>query len=161
MNRSEFLKSMQQKLTAKRDALMASVTSELSELRHEDGTTSANEAGDTIDNECQELNSRLAERTSEELQQINAALGRLRAEKYGECEGCGREIPLTRLKALPFATHCVYCQSQREYSNRHADEFHAHRWPSLSSDYTTEDLDTFEEELSRNPIMDCRVLQVV
>jgi RNA polymerase-binding transcription factor len=48
------------------------------------------------------------------VQQIDAALARLQAGRYGSCAGCGDPIPLARLRAVPFATLCVPCQSRRE-----------------------------------------------
>ena len=41
------------------------------------------------------------------------ALTRLREGKYGICESCGISIPIERLEALPHATECVACASQR------------------------------------------------
>ncbi|HEX8731103.1 MAG TPA: TraR/DksA C4-type zinc finger protein [Ktedonobacterales bacterium] len=43
--------------------------------------------------------------------QINAALQRLDAGKYGICERCGKEISARRLEALPYATLCVEDQA--------------------------------------------------
>lgn len=43
--------------------------------------------------------------------QINAALQRLDAGKYGICERCGREISPRRLEALPYATLCIEDQT--------------------------------------------------
>jgi DnaK suppressor protein len=51
------------------------------------------------------------------VQQIDAALDQLRRHEYGRCSGCSRPIALARLKALPFATRCVPCQSAREGSS--------------------------------------------
>lgn len=48
------------------------------------------------------------------VQQIDAALERLHAGRYGVCAGCGEAIPIARLRALPFATQCVNCQVERE-----------------------------------------------
>ena len=48
------------------------------------------------------------------VQQIDAALDQLRRREYGRCSVCSRPIALARLKALPFATRCVPCQSARE-----------------------------------------------
>jgi RNA polymerase-binding transcription factor DksA len=50
------------------------------------------------------------------LRQIDAALARLHAGRYGVCASCGGAIPVARLEALPFATHCVPCQEGREGS---------------------------------------------
>ncbi len=48
------------------------------------------------------------------VQQIDAALERLHAGRYGVCAGCNEAIPIARLQALPFATQCVSCQAKRE-----------------------------------------------
>lgn len=48
------------------------------------------------------------------LGQVNAALARLDAGKYGICENCGEEINARRLEALPYATLCVDCQARME-----------------------------------------------
>lgn len=45
----------------------------------------------------------------ETLVEIDAAKGRLRNGKFGLCEECTREIPRTRLDAIPWARHCVGC----------------------------------------------------
>ena len=49
------------------------------------------------------------------LAQVTDALDRFDAGTYGICEQCGEEIDPARLKALPYATHCLRCQ-QRLYS---------------------------------------------
>ena len=52
------------------------------------------------------------------LRQIDAALARLRAGRYGFCSSCSDPIPLARLRALPFATLCVPCQERQEKGGR-------------------------------------------
>ena len=52
------------------------------------------------------------------LRQIDAALARARAGAYGSCAACGGPIPLARLRAVPFATHCVPCQARDEVRGR-------------------------------------------
>lgn len=42
---------------------------------------------------------------------LDAALQRLAAGTLGVCERCGQQVPLTRLQVMPWATHCVPCQS--------------------------------------------------
>ncbi len=41
---------------------------------------------------------------------IKEALQRIDAGEYGVCEGCDEEIPLGRLKAVPFTRTCVRCK---------------------------------------------------
>lgn len=52
------------------------------------------------------------------VRQIDAALGRWRAGRYGLCAACSGPIPLQRLQAVPFATLCVPCQSRSESRGR-------------------------------------------
>jgi DnaK suppressor protein len=48
------------------------------------------------------------------LQQIDTAIQRHKTGTYGRCVGCGEEIPLPRLQALPFAQRCATCQEEWE-----------------------------------------------
>lgn len=48
------------------------------------------------------------------LQQIDTAILRHKAGTYGRCVGCGEEISLLRLQALPFAQRCAACQEEWE-----------------------------------------------
>jgi len=41
--------------------------------------------------------------------QITAALARMDAGTYGSCESCSRPIPMRRLRAIPYASHCIAC----------------------------------------------------
>jgi RNA polymerase-binding transcription factor DksA len=45
---------------------------------------------------------------------VEAALERIEAGNYGNCELCGREIPKQRLDALPQAATCVECARDAE-----------------------------------------------
>lgn len=45
------------------------------------------------------------------VEQIDAAIGKIHAGTYGQCESCGTNIPKERLKALPYAALCVKCKS--------------------------------------------------
>lgn len=44
-----------------------------------------------------------------ELTQIAAALSRLDQGEYGICAHCGEDIPVERLRAVPYADRCVNC----------------------------------------------------
>ena len=44
---------------------------------------------------------------------VEAALSKLEAGQYGQCEDCGRPIPVARLRALPWARRCIDCESRR------------------------------------------------
>jgi len=53
------------------------------------------------------------ERERRTLEQIEAALTRIKKGNYGVCEACGEPIPDARLKALPWARVCVRCAENR------------------------------------------------
>ena len=57
---------------------------------------------------------RLGEREKREMDEIYAAQARLETGTFGICEGCGRSIPLARLRAVPTARYCVACQAREE-----------------------------------------------
>ncbi|MBI4804401.1 MAG: TraR/DksA C4-type zinc finger protein [Desulfovibrio sp.] len=56
----------------------------------------------------------MRERDRQTLARIREALSRIESGEYGECEECGDEIAIARLKAQPMAALCVHCQSRRE-----------------------------------------------
>lgn len=56
----------------------------------------------------------LLESLDQTVRQIDAALLRLGSGAYGRCDVCGGPIPVDRLRAVPFATRCVPCQSAKE-----------------------------------------------
>lgn len=56
----------------------------------------------------------LSDREREKIRHIDEALARLDEGEYGICEDCEEEIPLGRLKAMPFARLCVKCKADLE-----------------------------------------------
>ena len=61
-----------------------------------------------------ELGLLLGDREREKLHSIDEALLRIDEDEYGICEECDEDIPLGRLKAMPFTRHCVKCKSDLE-----------------------------------------------
>lgn len=49
------------------------------------------------------------------LRQIEAAIAKHGAGKYGVCENCGREIDIARLEAIPYTPLCLHCAETLEY----------------------------------------------
>jgi len=62
----------------------------------------------------EDLLGRLEGRERHELDEIQAAQARLETGSFGVCEGCGDAIPLTRLRAVPWARHCLACRAREE-----------------------------------------------
>jgi DnaK suppressor protein len=56
----------------------------------------------------------MGDREREKLNAIDESLLRIKEDEYGICEECEEEIPLGRLKAMPFTRHCVNCKSDLE-----------------------------------------------
>jgi DnaK suppressor protein len=53
----------------------------------------------------------LRDRAAQQLALVDEAIARLEAGTYGSCLRCGRPIAPERLAALPWAAHCIECQS--------------------------------------------------
>ena len=68
-------------------------------------------SGDTIE---RERSVTMLSRSYEVARKIEDALKRIENGTYGDCESCGSEIPLPRLKAKPHARLCIVCQEQQE-----------------------------------------------
>jgi len=62
-----------------------------------------------------ELDLTLEENLRESLKEVRAALGRIEAGTYGECERCSAEIPDERMEAMPTASLCIACKSADEH----------------------------------------------
>jgi RNA polymerase-binding protein DksA len=60
------------------------------------------------------LLSRLDDRTLRAVEEIDAALERIRAGNYGRCQRCGKSIPIARLRSLPATRYCVKCAGKSE-----------------------------------------------
>lgn len=92
----------------------------LSRMRNTDGETrrthaGANDLGDASQLDAEsDLQVTLVQVSSERLNAIDAALGRLDRGVYGVCTECGDEISEKRLRALPFAVRCRDCEEARE-----------------------------------------------
>src|SRR5438270_5442114 len=56
----------------------------------------------------------LLENQSQLLEQIAAALDRIDAGTYGQCQECGKQIPAERLEAIPYTPYCVQCAAEMQ-----------------------------------------------
>lgn len=61
----------------------------------------------------------LAGRDSAEVAAIDAALERLQAGTFGQCQRCGKAISAGRLQAQPSAATCLACQEVQERQRAH------------------------------------------
>lgn len=119
MDRSAEFDELRRQLTERRRALLETQESEQGELRglqaqdrqpeYEEGAQ-VKLADDVL--------TTLSESARREVMQIDAALSRLDEGEYGECIECGQEIPIERLRALPFTLRCQEDEEERERSIR-------------------------------------------
>ena len=114
MARKEAISNMREVLIMRRDALRKALAGDLSLLKELREQTSGDVVDFALDSAQDEINSQLAEVESRELANVEAALEKMRGGTYGKCEGCEASIPLVRLQALPYATHCIQCQQELE-----------------------------------------------
>jgi len=114
MPRQQAIKKLKEQLVLRHDALQRAVDGDLSLLRelHQEKTGDVLDAA--ADSVQDELNSQLVEVESRELAAIDEAIERIESGTYGDCESCGKPIPLTRLRAIPYATDCINCRRKSE-----------------------------------------------
>lgn len=60
----------------------------------------------------------LRDRATQHLELVDAALARLDEGTFGTCRRCGRAIAEARIEALPWAAHCIDCQSAIDHDRR-------------------------------------------
>jgi DnaK suppressor protein len=60
----------------------------------------------------------LRDRAAQQLELVNAALGRLADGTFGACLRCGQPIAPERLEALPWAAYCIACQAEVDKGRR-------------------------------------------
>ena len=115
---TDFLAAQRRELEARRDSYLADVdrsTATALELT-EDGANQdmADEdgfgEGDTLNVERDRL-LLVATEARAKVAEIDAALERVDAGTYGQCEACGKAIPHARLEVVPEATLCVGCKT--------------------------------------------------
>ncbi|MFH1645462.1 MAG: TraR/DksA C4-type zinc finger protein [Candidatus Omnitrophota bacterium] len=50
------------------------------------------------------------------LNEIEDAIKRIKDKDFGKCEECGKNIPFTRISAVPYAKLCISCQEEEDKS---------------------------------------------
>ena len=114
MGRNDQIERMREVLIKRRDALRKALAGDLSSLKELNDHTTGDEVDAALDAAQNEISSQLAEVESRELANIENALERIREGQFGMCEGCGNNIRVARLQALPYATYCIECQRELE-----------------------------------------------
>jgi DnaK suppressor protein len=119
MDRSAEFDELRRQLTERRRGLLETRESQQGELRAlqaEDRQLEYEEGAQV--RLADDVLTTLSESARREVMQIDAALRRLDEGAYGECIECGQEIPIERLRALPFTLRCEEDEEDRERSIR-------------------------------------------
>ena len=61
-----------------------------------------------------EYTNAVARRHVEAIKEIDDALLRIKADRFGRCTECGADVAFERLQAFPTARRCVTCQGKHE-----------------------------------------------
>ncbi len=75
-------------------------------------------ADQAVERESDEIKEELEKESVHEIALIKLALNRIESGEYGECASCGQEISAGRLKALPYTSKCITCESEAENAAR-------------------------------------------
>src|SRR5256885_9178830 len=111
-----------QQLTAMRSQLRGDVSHLTSEALRKTGGEASGSLSNTpihmadlgTDNFEQEFTLGLIQNEEQALDEIGAALDRLDQRTFGRCEEFQKEVPRTRLQAIPYTRYCVECARKLE-----------------------------------------------
>lgn len=112
------LQQFEQRLRSRREELRDIIHAELANSQEQNYSELAGMVHDAGDESFAELmrgiNLTTRARELEEIQDIEAALERIKNGAYATCVDCGDAITFERLDAYSTAKRCITCQSRRE-----------------------------------------------
>ncbi len=85
---------------------------------HADSDDLPDELDNAVSESSLSFTGRMRERERGLLAKIEKSLERIERGSYGECESCGEEIGLERLRARPVADFCIDCKNEQERLER-------------------------------------------
>lgn len=102
------------RLTQEVGGLQQEVLDYTEDLRDEDRSYGNHMADDATNTFEQERQAALQRNLETVLNEVNDALARMDAGTYGTCVDCGKEIPIERLEARPYAIRCIEDQERED-----------------------------------------------
>lgn len=116
---SAFIKEMEQLLIEARAEIVQKFISENEDFRQIVNSLETKDYGDiAADDVATSKMEAINRHDSNRLKQIDAAISRIRNERYGRCLQCGKKIPEDRLRAIPYAVLCIDCKNADEKMKR-------------------------------------------
>lgn len=120
MARRDAILRLHQRLVVQRDDLRKKLTATAVDVEGGAGTSNL---GDVANDDAErDVNTQLASLESRELAKIERAIRAIREGRYGSCDTCSKAIPVERLNALPYTSHCVDCQRQQEHRRKAGED---------------------------------------
>ncbi len=114
-----FLIEMEERLQELKCGIIERLVQESSELAE---LCEKNEPMDSVDLASSDIERKTLEHLGHQeltrLQQIDSALGRIKAGRYGYCLKSGKLIPRERLRAIPYALYTVEAQAEIDRRRR-------------------------------------------
>ncbi len=105
------LEDERDRLTTEIENLHQALMDFTEDVRDEDRSYGNHMADDATDTYEQERQMALQRNLETVLADVNDALQRMDEGKYGVCLDCGKDIPLERLQARPYAVRCLEDQA--------------------------------------------------
>src|SRR5687768_12853609 len=109
-------KVFRDKLLGRREGLVGQVQAAELYSRERDAEATQDPADMAANAYTKELLVSMSDNDRQMLELIDEALERIELGKYGKCIHCGQLILEKRLQAVPWARHCLQCQSEEHTS---------------------------------------------
>ncbi|MCW8880227.1 MAG: TraR/DksA C4-type zinc finger protein [Kangiellaceae bacterium] len=110
------LDDLRKDLENRKVKLESRVTAIDADVSHKNQPLSNDWAEQAVERENEEVLEALGNASLAELQQIKAALKRMDQGTYQQCDVCGEDILIERLRLVPHTTHCTRCAEEIEAS---------------------------------------------
>jgi len=119
---AKFLQEMRELLLEKRGAIVANIRGGQENLTAGEGHHLADIEDLASDAGADLTTHEILELAQQDLAQVDRAIAALEGGSYGLCERCGESVGKPRLRALPFATHCIECKRALERGDPDDDD---------------------------------------
>ena len=132
MNRDRY-RLLRELLLHKRNLLLRDIEIIERETYEQTDHSGFDTAEEGVFNSEKEIEFSMLERDRRQLEQIDQAIERFKRGRYGNCRACSKEIPLKRLRVIPFAEFCVRCQQRDEREIPEQSPEYSGNWVRLHS----------------------------
>lgn len=110
-----FIKEIKEQLLEEKSKILADLkqkTDDFSEIAGTDNLTDFTDIASSMTD--LQIIENIGSKSATRLNQIDSALLRIENGTYGRCISCKKEIPIERLRAIPYALMCIDCKSREE-----------------------------------------------